>query len=151
MDPKVLSKLLTHHRRGHGVDVEALRDQCPLRQSTNEGSKMGSKLAAVELVFRGAPGCFRGTWIYIGGRSTSVDLRAVHEAGRHTQGVGAPPCLVASSLLPLRGLQVSRVAFLPKISSVKFQVNWTPFDFPFLRYSKTRKKQKMALGSRLIC
>ena len=40
--------------------------------------------------------------------------------------------------------------FHSKISSVKFQVNWTPFDFPFLRYSKTRKKQKLALGSRLI-
>ena len=35
-----------------------------------------------------------------------------------------------------------RVAFLPKISSVKFQVNWTPYDFPFLRYSKTRKKPR---------
>ena len=29
MDPKVSSKLLTHHRRGYGVDVEALRDRCP--------------------------------------------------------------------------------------------------------------------------
>ena len=58
------------------------------------------------------------------------------------RGVGTPPCLVASSMLPLHGLQVSQVAFLPKISSVKFQVNWTPFDFPFLQYSKTRKKQK---------
>ena len=26
MDPKVCGKLLTHHRRGYGVDVEALRD-----------------------------------------------------------------------------------------------------------------------------
>ena len=48
------------------------------------------------------------------------------------RGVGASPYLMASSKLPLRGLQVSRVAFLPKISFVKFQVNWTPFDFPFL-------------------
>ena len=31
MDPKVCGKLLTLHRRGYGVDVEALRDQCPLR------------------------------------------------------------------------------------------------------------------------
>ena len=44
----------------------------------------------------------------------------------------------------LRGL------LLVQISSVNFQVNWTPFDFPFLRYSKTRKKQKLALGSGLI-
>ena len=70
--------------------------------------------------------------------------------GGAPRGVGAPPYLVASSKLPLCGLQVSRVAFLPKISSVKFQVNWTPFDFPLLRYSKTRKKQKLSLGSGLI-
>ena len=31
MDPKVCGKLLTHHRRGYGVDVEALRDRFPLR------------------------------------------------------------------------------------------------------------------------
>ena len=29
MDPKVCGKLLTHHRRGYGVDVEALHDRCP--------------------------------------------------------------------------------------------------------------------------
>ena len=87
--------------------------------------------------------------IYIGGRNMSGGPRGAHEGRGHAQGVGAP-CLVPSSLLPLHGLQVSQVAFLPKISSVKFQVNWTLFDFPFLRYSKTRKKQKLALGSRLI-
>ena len=32
MDPKVCDKLLTLHRRGNGVDVEALRDRFPLRQ-----------------------------------------------------------------------------------------------------------------------
>ena len=42
MDPKVYGKLLTHHRRGYGVDVEALRDQCPLRRSAGKGPKMGS-------------------------------------------------------------------------------------------------------------
>ena len=29
MDPKVCGKLLTTHRRGYGVDVEALRDRFP--------------------------------------------------------------------------------------------------------------------------
>ena len=29
MDPKVCGKLLTHHLRGYGVDVEALRDRIP--------------------------------------------------------------------------------------------------------------------------
>ena len=42
MDPKVYGKLLTHHRRGYGVDVEALRDRFPLRQIAGKGPKMGS-------------------------------------------------------------------------------------------------------------
>ena len=42
MDPKVCGKLLTHHRRGYGVDVEALRDRFPLRQTAGKGPKMGS-------------------------------------------------------------------------------------------------------------
>ena len=50
--------------------------------------------------------------------------------------LGAPPYLVASLKLPLRALQVFWASFLPKMSSVKFQVNWTPFDFPFLRNPK---------------
>ena len=43
MDPKVYGKLLTHHQRGYGVDVEALRDRFPLRQSAGKGPKMGSR------------------------------------------------------------------------------------------------------------
>ena len=43
MDPKVYGKLLTTHRRGYGVDVEALRGRFPLRQNTGDGSKMGSR------------------------------------------------------------------------------------------------------------
>ena len=30
MDPKVCGKLLTHHRRAYGVDVEALCDRIPV-------------------------------------------------------------------------------------------------------------------------
>ena len=41
MDPNVCGKLLTTHQRGYGVDVEALRGRFPLRQSADEGSKMG--------------------------------------------------------------------------------------------------------------
>ena len=77
MDLKVSGKLLTHHRRGYGVDVEALRDRFPLRRSTGKGPKMGShgyrKVAAVEKVFRGSPGCFQGISVYIGERSRSVE------------------------------------------------------------------------------
>ena len=42
MDPKVRGKLLTLHRKGNGVDVEALHDQIPLRQIVGKGPKMGS-------------------------------------------------------------------------------------------------------------
>ena len=57
------------------------------------------KVAAGEIGFRGAPGCLRGTWIYIGGRSRSVEQRGAHEGGGRAHGVGAPPCLVASSIV----------------------------------------------------
>ena len=38
--------------------------------------------------------------IYIGERSTSVDLQVVHETGGVPRGVGAPPTLVGPSWLP---------------------------------------------------
>ena len=42
MDLKVCGKLLMLHRRGRGVDVEALRDQFPLQEIAEKGPKMGS-------------------------------------------------------------------------------------------------------------
>ena len=42
MDLKVYGKLLKTHWRGYGVDLEALRDQRPLRQDAGKGPKMGS-------------------------------------------------------------------------------------------------------------
>ena len=39
MEPKVCGKLLTHHRRGYGVDVEALCDRIPLWQITGKGPR----------------------------------------------------------------------------------------------------------------
>ena len=97
MDPKVCAKLLTHHRIGYGVDVEALRDRFPppaeRRKRPQDGISRVQKVVAVEIGFHGAPGCFRGIWVYIGGGSTSVELQGAHADG------GAPSCLVASSLL----------------------------------------------------
>ena len=55
MDPKVCGKLLTHHRRGYGVDVEALRDDGPLpaelRNRPQDGISWIQKVAAGELGF----------------------------------------------------------------------------------------------------
>ena len=52
-----------------------------LRKRPQDGISRVQKVAAVELGFRGAPGCLGGTWIYIGGRSTSVEKRGAHKGG----------------------------------------------------------------------
>ena len=63
MDPKVCGKLLTLHRRGNGVDVEALHDQFPPpadhQKRPEDGISWVQKVAAVEKWFHGSPGCFR--------------------------------------------------------------------------------------------
>ena len=59
-------------------------------EKAQDGISQVQKVAAVELGFRGAPGCLGGTWIYIGGRSTSFEQQRAHEGGGRTQGVGAP-------------------------------------------------------------
>ena len=57
-----------------------------LRKRPQDGISWVQKVAAVEIGFRGAPGCFQGTWIYIGGRSRSVEPRGAHEGGGRAQG-----------------------------------------------------------------
>ena len=96
MDPKVCGKLLTHHWRGYGVDVEALRDRFPPRQSAGKGPKMGShgyrRLRRWNYVFVVLPDGF-GVRRYIGGRSRSVEPRGAHEGGGRPP-LGAPPYLM---------------------------------------------------------
>ena len=59
MDPKVCGKLLTLHRRGYGVDVEAFHDRFPLpadrRKRPQDGFLRVEKVVAVEKWFRGSP------------------------------------------------------------------------------------------------
>ena len=68
------------------------------RKRPEDGISRVQKVAAVEIGFRGAPGCFRRIWVYIGGRSKSVELRGAHEGEGRTQGWQArlpaswPPC-----------------------------------------------------------
>ena len=57
-----------------------------LRKRPRDGISRVQKVVAVELGFHGAPGCLGGTWIYIGGRSTSVEQQRAHEGGGHAQG-----------------------------------------------------------------
>ena len=64
-----------------------------------DGISRVQKVAAVEIGFRGAPGCFRGIRVYIGKGSRSVELRGAHEGGGAPRGAGVPPGLVASLLI----------------------------------------------------
>ena len=76
MDPKVYGKLLTHHWRGYGADVEALRDRFPLRRSTGKGPRWdltgkegcggGIRFLAPYLVVWGYIGIYRRKK-YVGG------------------------------------------------------------------------------------
>ena len=70
-----------------------------LRKRPQDGISRAQKVAAVKLGFRGAPGCLGGTWMYIGGRSRSVEQRGAHEDGGRAQGGRHTPCLVASSIV----------------------------------------------------
>ena len=66
-----------------------------------DGISWVQKVAAVEIGFRGAPECFQGIWVYIGGRSRSVELRGAHEGGGRAQGgrrASLPRGLLASFL-----------------------------------------------------
>ena len=70
-----------------------------LRKRPQDGISWVQKVAAVEIRFRGAPGCFRGILIYIGGRSRSVEPRGAHKGGGRAWGGRRAPYLVASSFV----------------------------------------------------
>ena len=103
MDPKVYGKLLTHHRRGYGVDVESLHDRIPLRQIVGKGPRWD---------LMGTKGCGGGkvvswlSWMFLGYKSIYRRKKYVGGATRGPRGWGHayPPgrasltrgCLVAS-------------------------------------------------------
>ena len=118
---------------------------------------LDSFFVATEACGGGTPdlGFFLEVLSYIGGvgvgNKSGGSLRRLR--GRDTpRGVGRAPTLAVASGLFWLISGTPWASSGPKMISVKFQVNWTPFGFPFLRYSKTTKKQKLALalGSRLI-
>ena len=61
------------------------------RKRPQDGISHVQKVAAVEIGFRGVPGCFQGIWIYIGGRSRSVEQRGAHKGGGRVHPTGARP------------------------------------------------------------
>ena len=108
----------------------------------------------MEIVSRGALGCFRGPWIYIGGRSMSVDARAAHKGGGHAHPPRArrahswPPLLLLAVHSKSPGLHLFR-----EDRSQRFHPIWTPFDIPFLRNTEIGKKTAIRAGppvSRLV-
>ena len=93
-----------------------------LRKRPHHGISRVQKVAAVELGFCGAPGCLGGTWISIGGRSTSVEQQGAHEGG-------------GRALLPC-GLLVDFLTSTPSLLDHVYSKNnapegFIPFDIPF--------------------
>ena len=153
MDPKVCGKLLTHHRRGYGVDVEALRDRFPLRQIAGkglDGISWVQQVAAVEKWFHGSPGYFRGIRVYIGERSRSVELRGAHEGGGAPTPWARPPTSWPPRCASDFHSKSPGLRLFQERSSRRFRSVWIPFDIPFLRNTELGKKQQFALGLRLI-
>ena len=148
MDPKVCGKLLTTHRRGYGVDVEALRGLFPLRRSAGEGSK---KVTVVEIVFSWPWMFSRYVGIYrrkkyVGGRK-----RGPRDRGRALQGGllsrGSLGCFLTCTPSPLDHARSK------KSRSRRFHSLWTPFDIPFLRNTEIGKNTAIRVGppvSRLV-
>ena len=124
MDPKVCGKLLTHHRRGYGVDVEALHDRFPLRRSSGKGPRWD---------FLGTKGCGGGnrvSWcsrMFLGYMSIYRRKKSVRGATR----VGGAPNPPGRALLP-RGLLVSFLTSTPSLLDCVCSKNNSPEGFiPF--------------------
>ena len=136
-----------------GVMKMATNEGSPLRQGAGTGLDWFS--VATEASGAGTPDLFYSSkflgYMGIYGRKKYVGGSSGSPWGRgRAQGVGAPPTLVGSLGLSWSISDTPWASSGPKISSLKFQVNWTPFDIPFLRNTETREKQKLALGSGLI-
>ena len=146
MDPKVCGKLLTHHRRGYVVDVEALRDRFPLRWSAGKGPQMGShgykRLRRWKQVFV----VLLDVWGY-------VDIyrrkKYVGGATRGPRGWGArlppyarPPTSWPPRRVPDFNSMSSGLRLFQERSSRRFRSVWIPFDIPFLQNTKIGKKNR---------
>ena len=145
MDPKVCGKLLTTHRKGYGVDVEALHGGSPLRQNTGDGSKMGSRGYRRLRRWKLYCGCSLDVF---GVRRLmwEEEVRWWTPEGPTRQGVrpigGRPPISWEPRLLLDLHSKSSGSRSFQKSRSRRFHSVWTLFDIPFLRNTKigTHKK-----------
>ena len=151
MDPKVWGKLLTHHRRGYGVDVEALRDQCPLGRmpekaprwdlTGTEGCGGGIRFSWMLLLVWGYVGIYRRKK-YVGGATWAP------RGWRARPPTSRPPVLFLDV-----GSKSPGSCLLRKSHSRRFHSVWTPFDIRFLWNTEIGKKSAIRAGppvSRLV-
>ena len=158
MDPKVWGKLLTLHRRGYGVDEEALLIDAPsggaLEQAPRwdlvdtESCGGGIRFLAVVLIVWGYVGIYRRKE-YVGGATWGPRGWRAHLGG----GVGAPPTSCPPGWCLDVGSKSSGSRSFQKSCSRRFHSVWTPFDIPFLRNTEIGKKTAICtrpLVSRLV-
>ena len=139
MDPQVCGKLLTLHRRGNGVDVEALHDRIPLRQDAGKGPQMGSQQhRRLRRWKSGFMSPLEGFGIFENIQAEEIG-RQSHEGPTK---VGAHP---PSLWLPRGSSNLHSKSpgclLVQEKSSQRFYSIWTLFGTPFLRNSKTRKNR----------
>ena len=107
----------------------------------------------MEIVLRWLLGCFRGTEVYIGGRSTSVAARGAQEIGGAQEGWARPPISWPPGLLLDLHSKFSGSRSLEKSPSRRFHSVCTPFDIPFLQNTEIGNKTTIWAGppvSRLV-
>ena len=108
----------------------------------------------MEIVFRGAPGCFQGMEVYIGEEGRSGETRGAHESGgrAHPPRARPPASWPPRLLLDLHSKSSGSRSF-QKSRPRRFHSVWTPFDIPFLRNTEIGKKTAIRAGplvSRLV-
>ena len=137
MDPQVCGKLLTLHRKGNGVDVEALRDRIPLRQDAKKAPRWD---------LMGTEGCGGGkvfswlSWQVLEYLRIYRRKKQVGGVTRGPQGWGArPPSLWSPRDFSDLHFKSSGCLLVQEKSSRKFHSIWTPFDIDFLENQKEGK------------
>ena len=155
MDPQVYGKLLTTHRRGKDVDLEALQGRFPLRQSAGEGSKMRSlryrRFRRWKLCFVVLLDVF-GVYEYIQEEEVG---RWSHEGPTRVGGAPTPLGRAGHCRGCLVCCLTSTPSLLDCVCSEKIAPEgFIPFGlrliFLFFETLKQAKKQQFGLGLRLV-
>ena len=101
------------------------------RKRPQDGISRVQKVAAVEIGFCGGLGCFSCLWVYIGGRSRSVEESGAMRVEGTPGGVGAPPASCSPCCFLDVDSKSSGSRLFQKSRSRRFHSVWTPFDILF--------------------